>query len=92
MILTKKREKVRTNYQTGTQAIQIPWQIKKRPSQHSMLGHHRDAWETPIKLRFAGGPIMAISCSGSCKTVKVGLKAIWCRYCRVVRMSCRFWS
>ena len=31
----------------------------KLPSQHSMLGHHRNASETPIKWRFAGGPMMA---------------------------------
>ena len=28
----------------------------KLPSQHSMLGHHRHASETPFKWRFAGGP------------------------------------
>ena len=29
------------------------------PSQHSMLGHHRPASETPFKWRFAGLPLMA---------------------------------
>ena len=29
------------------------------PSQHSMLGHHRHASETPFKLRFTGGPMVA---------------------------------
>ena len=33
--------------------------ITKLPSQHSMLGHHRNASETPFKWCFAGGPMMA---------------------------------
>ena len=33
--------------------------ITKLPSQHSILGHHRYASETPFKWRFAGGPMMA---------------------------------
>ena len=33
--------------------------ITKLPSQHTMLGHHRPASETPFKWRFAGGPVMA---------------------------------
>ena len=33
--------------------------ITKMPSQHSMLGHHQHASETPFKWRFAGGPMMA---------------------------------
>ena len=32
----------------------------KKASQHSMLGHHRPATETPFKWRFAGGPMMAL--------------------------------
>ena len=45
-----------------------PLKITKLPSQHSMLGHHRPAsetpfkWpasETPFKWRFAGGTMMA---------------------------------
>ena len=35
--------------------------ITKLPSQHSMLGHHRHASETPFKWRFAGGPMMVRS-------------------------------
>ena len=35
-----------------------PLKIIKLPSQHSMLGHHRPACETPFKWRFAGGPLM----------------------------------
>ena len=35
-----------------------PLKITKLPSQHSMLGHHRHASETPFKWRFAGGPMM----------------------------------
>ena len=31
----------------------------KLPSQHSMLDHHRHASETPFKLRFANGLILA---------------------------------
>ena len=31
----------------------------KLPSQHSILGHHRHASETPFQWRFAGGPILA---------------------------------
>ena len=37
-----------------------PLKITKLPSQHSMLGHHRPASETPFKWRFAGGPMMAL--------------------------------
>ena len=36
-----------------------PLKITKLPSQHSMLGHHRHASETPFKWRFAGGSMMA---------------------------------
>ena len=32
--------------------------ITKLPIQHSMLGNHRPANETPFKWRFAGGPLM----------------------------------
>ena len=35
-----------------------PLKITKLSSQHSMLGHHRHASETPFKWRFAGGPMM----------------------------------
>ena len=35
-----------------------PWKTIKLPSQHSILGHHRPASETPFKWRFAGGPMM----------------------------------
>ena len=45
--------------QRGGQGIWIPWIIIKLPSQHSMLGHHRYASETPFKWRFAGGPMIA---------------------------------
>ena len=40
-----------------------PLKITKLQSQHSMLGHHRHASETPLKWRFAGGTMMA-RCSG----------------------------
>ena len=36
-----------------------PLKITKLLSQHSMLGHHRPASETPFKWRFAGGSLMA---------------------------------
>ena len=36
-----------------------PKKIKKLPSQHSMLGHHRPASETPFKWVFAVRPLMA---------------------------------
>ena len=36
-----------------------PLKIIKLLSQHSMLGHHLHASETPFKWRFAGGPMMA---------------------------------
>ena len=39
--------------------VRIPWKITKLPSQHSMLGHHWPASETPLKWRFAGRPMMA---------------------------------
>ena len=35
-----------------------PLKITNLPSQHSMLGHHRHASETPFKWRFAGRPMM----------------------------------
>ena len=37
--------------------------IKKLPSQHSMLGHHWHASETPFKWRFAGGSMIAAYCA-----------------------------
>ena len=40
--------------------VQILEKITKLPSQHSMLGYHRPASETPFKWRFAGGPMMAL--------------------------------
>ena len=40
---------------TGTD----PLKSTKLASQHSMLGHHRHASETPFKWRFTGGPMMA---------------------------------
>ena len=36
-----------------------PLKITKLPSQHSMLGHHRHASETPFKWRLAGGSMIA---------------------------------
>ena len=36
-----------------------PLNITKLPIQHSMLGHHRPASETPFKWCFAGGPLTA---------------------------------
>ena len=33
--------------------------ITRLASQHSMVGHYRHASETPLKWRFAGGPMMA---------------------------------
>ena len=36
-----------------------PLKITKLPSQHAMLGHYRLASETPLKWRFAGGPMVA---------------------------------
>ena len=36
-----------------------PLKITKLPRQHSMVGHHRHASETPFQWRFAGGPMMA---------------------------------
>ena len=36
----------------------VPLENTKLPIQHSMLGHHRHASETPFKWRFAGGPLM----------------------------------
>ena len=36
-----------------------PLKITKLPSQHSMLGHHWHASETPFIWCFAGGPMMA---------------------------------
>ena len=36
-----------------------PQKNHKATKQHSMLGHHRHASETPFNLRFAGGSMMA---------------------------------
>ena len=36
-----------------------PLKSTKLPSQHSMLGHHQHARETPFKWRLAGGLMMA---------------------------------
>ena len=36
-----------------------PLKITKLPSQHSILGYHRHASETPFQWRFAGVPMMA---------------------------------
>ena len=36
-----------------------PLKITRLLMQHSMLGHHLPASETPFKWRFAGGPLMA---------------------------------
>ena len=36
-----------------------PLKITKLPSQHSMLGQHLHASETPFKLRVTGGLMMA---------------------------------
>ena len=36
-----------------------PLKTTKLPGQHSVLGHHRPARETPFKWRFSGGPMMA---------------------------------
>ena len=38
--------------------VRIPCKITKLPSQYSMLGHYRPASETPLKWRFAVGPII----------------------------------
>ena len=35
-----------------------PLKITKLPIQHSMLGQHQPDSETPLKWRFAGGPLM----------------------------------
>ena len=34
------------------------FRTSEKPSQHSMLGHHRPASETPFKLSFTGGQMM----------------------------------
>ena len=39
--------------------VRIPCNTTNLPSQHSMLGHHRSASKTPLKWRFADGPMMA---------------------------------
>ena len=39
-------------------AILVPLKIANLLGQNSMLGHHRDAIETPFKWSFAGGPMM----------------------------------
>ena len=36
-----------------------PLKLTKLLGQHSMLGHHRHASETPFKWRYPGGPMMA---------------------------------
>ena len=39
--------------------VRIPWKISKLLGQNSMLGHLRDASETPFNWRFAGRSMMA---------------------------------
>ena len=52
----KKSQKYRFCSNTGPD----PLKITKLPSQHSMLGHHRHANETPFsKRRFASGPALS---------------------------------
>ena len=36
-----------------------PLKITKLPIQYSILGYYRPVSETPLKWRFAGGPMMA---------------------------------
>ena len=38
--------------------VRVPWKSAKLTIQHSMLGHHRHASETPFKWRFADGPML----------------------------------
>ena len=52
----KKNTKYRVSLQYWSGSLE---KSQKLPSQHSMLGNHRHANETPFKWRFAGGPIMA---------------------------------
>ena len=50
----------------GAQGVRTPWKNHKNigflsntgPEPLLMLGHHRPASETPLKWRFAGGPMM----------------------------------
>ena len=51
----EKSQKYRFFSNTGPD----PFKITKLPSQHSRLGHHQHASETPFKRRFADGPMMA---------------------------------
>ena len=39
----------------------VPSKIKKLPGQHSLLGHHRPASDTPFEWRFAGGSTMSLA-------------------------------
>ena len=57
----RERERERASEREGKR-IQIPLKVcHHRPTckRHLMLGHHRPDCETPFKLRFAGGPMIA---------------------------------
>ena len=67
--------------------------ITKLPSEHSMLGHHQHASETPCKLRFPGGLMMALlrvvfgsSLSSSTKKKNIRVeppyKTFWIQACK----------
>ena len=54
--LPEKLQKYRVSYQYWSG---YPEKIIRLPSQHTMLGHHQHASETPFKWYFAGGPMLA---------------------------------
>ena len=52
-----------------------PLKITNLSSQHSMLGHHRHASETPFICRFAGGPVVVFRSPLPSSTKKKVVKA-----------------
>ena len=57
---------IHAQIQRGNRGSKSPWKITKLKGsfeilvrQHSMFGYHPPAKETPLKWRFAGGPMMA---------------------------------
>ena len=60
LVEPRKRPDMAENFLTGMGGSRGGGDdIAKLLGQNLMLGHHRDASETPFKWRFAGGPMIA---------------------------------
>ena len=58
--------------------VRIPWKITKLPSQHSMLGHHWPASETPLAFRWRAddGPLFVVFGPLSISSIKKEKKVV----------------